>query len=120
MQPVIKNISIYKGDTFTLDFRVRGRTATGGPGAYVNLTGASAKASIKSATGGSVLGQFVCTVPDQSVSENVGKVQVRMEAAVTAGLPDSGGVWDCQVTFADGTVRTYLKGSVSVTPDVTS
>lgn len=117
--PVNRNITIYKGDTFTLDFRLRARTSQGDPGVYIDLTGATARAQIRPAEDGSLSTEFTCATADQTTTDGKGRVQISLTPAQTSALPDSGGVWDVQVEFPDGTVRTYLKGTVSITKEVT-
>lgn len=117
MKPATQNIEIYKGDTFQLFFRIRNRLPNGDPGDYVNLTGQTPKAQIRATEAtASVLAEFTATLGDQTTFP--GSVLLELSAATTTSLA-SGGVWDVQLTNGSGQVRTYLKGQVTLLPEVT-
>lgn len=120
MLPVVHNISVYKGDTFIMNVRLRARKAAGDPGDYVDLTGVTVLGEVVPPNGGPVLATFVSALGDQTTTDGKGRLQLQISAAETAALPIEGGKYDVQVTFPDGTVRTYLRGVVEVQADVTS
>jgi len=116
--PENRNLVIYKGDTFSLSFRLRQKQTSGAPGAYVDLTGCTPKAQIRATEDSTtVLQEFTATLGDQTNVDTVGQVNLVISSADTANL--SPGVWDVQVTYPDNTVTTYLRGSVTVTKEVT-
>ena len=118
--PESRNIDIYKGDTYGFSFRLRDRTPTGARGAYVDLTGCTAKAQIRSTEDTpTVLVEFTASIPNQTVAENKGRVNLALTPAQTAALTFTKAVWDVQITFPDGVIRTYLKGAVTLTKEVT-
>lgn len=111
--PVSKNLNIYEGDTFRFVFRLRQQDLFGEAGAPVNLSGSIVRSQIRPAENSeTVLAEFTATHNDDG-----GEVTLMLTPAVTASLVD--GVWDAQVQFPDGTVRTYLKGTVTVNQEVT-
>lgn len=119
MKPATLNIEIFKGDTYTLFFRVREKLADGSLGDYIDLTGATAKSQIRQSEDSStVLGEFTATIGDQVATP--GSVLLTLTAAETTALAlTQNGVWDVQITYADGKVRTYLKGTVTLLKEVT-
>lgn len=117
--PVGKNLSIYKGDSYAFTFRLRARDLDGTPGEYVNLTGCTAKAQIRATEDSStVIAEFDTEIPTQS-GDDLGRVNISLPSATTGGAGFVNGKWDVQITFTDGTVKTYLAGSVTVTKEVT-
>lgn len=127
MKPYQHDIEIYRGDTFELFFRVRTRVwnpalngGAGGyePGPYRDLTGFAGTSQVRStadAVDPAAL-DFTVTIADQITT--TGGVLVRATPALTAALVISAGVYDVQL--ADGTDKfTYIKGGVTVDPDVT-
>ena len=115
--PVGRNLTIYQGDSFSLSFRLRDRDEDGGIGDYVDLTDCTAKAQIRTTEANStVMAEFDAQIPTQT-GDDLGKVDLILTPAQTANLAD--GKWDVQITFPDGWVQTYLKGTVTVTKEVT-
>lgn len=49
----------------------------------------------------------------------LGTVTLILTAAETAAIEWTNAVYDLEITFADGTVRRLMYGSVSVSPEVT-
>jgi hypothetical protein len=113
--PVSKNLSIYQGDSYELKFTLYEKDINGEPGDPIDLTGAVATAEIRAtAESGTVLAEF-----DGSHNSTGGTVTLVLSPAETAALPATGGVWDVQIEYTDGEVRTYLAGNVAVTKEVT-
>jgi len=120
--PVSRNLTLYQGDTYSFTFRLRDLSPQGDPGNYVDLTGVTAKAQIRqSETTSAVAAEFTATIPDQTVAEDTGRVVLSLTPAETAALnlTNNAGVWDVQLTFPDGTIKTYLRGAIRVIREVT-
>lgn len=119
MKPATQNIEIYKGDDFSIFFRIREKLANGDPGSYVDLTGAVGKAQIRQTEDtATVAAEFTVTIGDQVATP--GSVLCTLTGAVTGALSiTSPAKWDVQLTHADGKVRTYLAGSVTLIKEVT-
>jgi hypothetical protein len=108
--PAQKNISIYKGDSYTIVFTLKDPD-TEEP---VDLTGVEVAAEIRATEdAGSALATFTCGHDDDG-----GTVTLELSPAETTALTVNG-VWDVQLTFTDGWVQTYLKGSVTLVKEVT-
>jgi len=117
--PVGRNLSIYKGDSYSFSFRLRGRNPDGTPGDYVDLSGCTAKAQVRQTEDNStVMAEFGTEIPTQS-GNDLGRVNLTLTSTQTEGAGFVGGKWDVQLTWPDGSVKTYLAGSVTVTKEVT-
>ena len=118
MKPATHNIEIYKGDTYTKFIRIRSKDENGDPGPYVDLTGATPKAQIRlNEDDTEVKAEFTATLGNQTTFP--GSINLLLTATQTRALTAVNHVWDMEVTHADGSVRTYLKGSVTVIKEVT-
>lgn len=114
MLPATRDLTIYKGDTFTMQVRLRQKTVDGLAGASVDLTGATPKAQVRTDYDApAVLADFTCTLAPATS----GIIQLELSAAQTATFTT--GVWDLQVTFPDGRIRTYVTGTVTTQKEVT-
>jgi hypothetical protein len=116
MQPGIYNLALYKGDTKRLTV-----TLKSGPDldnlTPINLTGATAAAQIRATVaGGSIMAEFDCTL---SGTPTDGVVNLHLPPVDAEALIPGSAVWDLEVTRAGGDVETYLKGTVTITDDVT-
>jgi len=78
----------------------------------LDLTGVIAKAQIRDRPAGNTIIDLVCTVTPPNT------IAVALLADDSKNLP-AAGVWDLQLTYPSGDVRTPVAGPVSVTPDVT-
>lgn len=115
MLPASRNLTIYAGDTFEMSVRLREKTVDGLPGNPVNLAGCTPKSQIRATEDSStVIAEFSCAL---DTDPTTGIINVSLAASTTATLV--GGVWDLQLTFPDGKIRTYVKGNVSVQKEVT-
>lgn len=112
--PETVDIEIYRGDTFYRILRFRDDTT----GNFLDLTSCVPEAQIRTTAvaTGTLIADFDCDLLDQNTDP--GAVSIRLSPLVTAALT-TGGFWDFQLTHPDGTVRTYLKGSVSLDGEVT-
>jgi hypothetical protein len=112
--PVTKNLAIYKGDTYKFSFRLKEQS---GAQNYVDLTGCTAKAEIRpDHDSETVLVEFTTEVPTQT-GDDLGRVNLSLTPTETSAA--ASGVWDVQLTWPDGMVKTYLAESVVVTKEVT-
>lgn len=109
MTPGTYNLALYRGDTYSWTIKVWQDAAHTVP---TDLTGATAKAEIRDRTGGTTIVPLTCTLTPPNT------IVMKLATAQWTGMPPAG-VWDLQITYADGTVTTVLAGSVTVTPDVT-
>lgn len=109
MNPGTHDLSLYRGDSYHWLFEFYQDAAQTVP---TDLTGATADAEIRDKTAGAKIVVLQCTVTLPNI------VEVVMDPTLYATCPAKG-VWDLQLTFADGQVHTPLKGAVTVNPDVT-
>ena len=85
----------------------------------VNLTGFTARMSIKNKVGGTTL--FSLTTENGGISINVADslIKLNISAADTAGFDWKKGVYDLEMVSASGVVTALLKGQVFVETEVT-
>jgi hypothetical protein len=102
------DLLLYRGDTWARRFRLWQDDAMTLP---VDLTGSTVAAEYRANTNDTNAVAFDCAVTDPNI------VDVGWHTWVDCPLS---GVWDMQVTFADGTITTYVAGRVRVTADVTA
>lgn len=118
MKPATHNIEIYRGDTYTKFLRIRAKDENGDPGPYVDLTGSTPKAQIRlTEDDPDVAAEFTAVLGNQTTFP--GSVHLSLTDTQTRGLDAVNHVWDMEITHADTSVRTYLKGSVTVLKEVT-
>jgi len=103
------DLALYRGDTYRWTFRL---WADAGKTQPVDLTGATVSSEIRDRTGGTMIAVIGCTLGGP------GEILAELDPAAFATIPATG-VWDLQVTFPDGTVRSMLAGKVTTTGDVT-
>ena len=109
--PATLNLDIYQEDTYTRDIQIQD-----GDGSAVDITGWTFAAQIRRSPGGPLEADFAVDVTDAQQ----GEITLSLASDTTQALSTNGRhVWDFQATHADGTVRTYLQGHVTVRPDVT-
>lgn len=108
--PGTYNLTVYRGDTLVLDVVLTDTTT----GLVLDLTGYSALAQIRATADAASADASLAAV----LTPAEGKVTLTLSAAASAALTITTGVWDLQLTDGSGVVRTYLAGSVTVTPDV--
>ena len=111
MTPGVYDLNLYRGDTYAWKFTLWQDAEKTLP---VDLTGAVARAEIRNASGGTTVATLDCEITLPNV------IDVRMTALMWEDAPSKGGGWDLEVTFLDGTVRTYVAGKVRVTGDITN
>lgn len=118
-KPVTLPLEIYEGDTFRYPFRIRELPAGSGP--YVDLTGHTVKAQLRSSSGTLVM-ELTCTVdPDQTT--NRGKVTLSLTKVQTTGLKAAAGAapaCDVEITNPATERRTYISfAPITITAEVT-
>jgi hypothetical protein len=116
-----QNLIVNKKASFRYDFYVfdtyNEKLAPDAAGqGWVDLTGctiaAKAKAKIDDT---SPLFTFTASIPEPTK----GHCRLELSAAQTASMVWTKGVWDCLVTFPDGTVQKYLEGQIVLEKAVT-
>lgn len=106
-------LALYRGDSYTWQFRVWEDEAHTVP---VDLTGATAAAEIRYTPGGTDILTLTCAV----TAPNMIDVTLPASAWDTFPVKKTGTpAWDLQVTFPGGEVVTYLAGPATLTSDIT-
>lgn len=101
-QPGVLDLTLYKGDSFSLPIAF----------ADVDMSGTwRAQIRLRPATADDVIASFFVTVTGDEVT-------ISLPAATTAGLT-SAAVWDLEQVDPSGVVRTWLRGDVKIEWDVT-
>ena len=111
MTPGKYDLTLYRGDSYEWTFKLWEDEAKLVP---VDLTGAVAAAEIREKSGGTQVMALTCAITAPNI------VDVALPATLWAGVLLAAGVWDLEVTFVDGEVRTMVAGKVTVTGDVTN
>lgn len=107
MQPAKLDLDLYRGDSWRMRVKLFAQDMT-----PFDLTDVAAKAEIRDRPAGNSVVPIICTITLPNL------VQLDLLAGDSFKLPVSG-VWDLQLAFSSGEVKTPLAGQVSVTPDVT-
>jgi hypothetical protein len=108
--PANYDLVLYKGDYFNTSVVIKDNV-----GAVINLTGYTAKCSIKASYSSVTSFDATCTITALS-----GLVDIMFPSSVMEDIPAGSYVWDFQVTNPSGNVRTYLAGDVTVYGEVTT
>lgn len=109
-------LKIDQGSTFTKVATWK----TGTPLAPVDLTGCSALAHIRAKINSADPLLTLSTLDDSIVlGDAAGTITIMIDAATTALITWTQAVYDLEITFADGTVRRVMSGTVTVSPEVT-
>lgn len=115
------DLKIQQGSTF-----VRDMTLKDGAGNPISLLGCLIRGQIRpTATDGTVLASFVCTITDTAL----GKASFALTSDQTSAIPavDQTGpskkiaqyAWDLEIVYSDQTVERLLEGIVYLSPEVT-
>jgi hypothetical protein len=107
-RPVLANLVLYRGDSGRLKLTV---TSEGAP---VDVSAATWDADVR-ATADSP--EVLATLTITPVAGDTGSVWIDLPASESEKLTISPAVYDVQMTL-DGTVRTLLAGTVTITKDV--
>jgi hypothetical protein len=118
MIPAPQDISIRRGDTFRLFFRLRKKNADGTPGDYQNLdTWGAGLAQIRAGVDGALIVALVVTKANQVNYPGGVLLTIADDVTATLEIP-SGAKWDFEIENDLGEVDTYLAGDVTFTKDV--
>lgn len=104
------DLVLYRGDYFSTSVVIKDST-----GSVINLTGYTAKCSIKSNFSSVSSFDAVCSITPLS-----GLVEITFPSSVTGDIAAGNYVWDFEVTNPSGNVRTYIAGDVTVYGEVTT
>lgn len=107
--PAKYDLDLYRGDSYGWQFVLwqdDARTVA------VDLSTATAASEIRDKPSGMKIVVMDCTITLPNI------VTVLLSSALCTSCP-SKGVWDLQITYADGQVQTPIGGTVKVTADVT-
>lgn len=121
MIPAQHNITIRRGDTFRLFFRLREKQPDGSPGDYPDLTGwGDGLAQVREGIDGTVI--FTMTVTKANQVSYPGGILLSIADDTTKDdFPDpmpSSPVWDFEIVNSLGETDTYLAGDVTLVKDV--
>ena len=122
MIPAPVPITIRRGDTFRLFFRLRRKNADGTPGTYpVLATWGPGLAQVRSAIDGTVIFTMTVTKSDQNTYPGGILLTIPDETTKSqwpANNQGSTAVWDFEIANELGEVDTYLEGPVTLVKDV--
>jgi hypothetical protein len=107
MQPASLPLALYRGDSSHLTVRLSDSSNV-----PLDLTGVVAKSEIRDRPAGLTIIPMTCVVTLPNI------IDIVLAATDSKNLP-AAGVWDLQLTYPSGSVKTPLAGPVTVTPDVT-
>lgn len=110
-KPVRRDLHCYKGQTYSQNIYFKYKT-TKEP---IPLDGITARAQIRPSDNSKILiAEFACTVYAAE-----GKVNLSLDDATTALIPDGIYAWDLKMTDESGNVAYYVKGQYLVDGRVT-
>lgn len=107
MQPANLPLDLYRGDSFALSVTLLDQNNL-----PIDLTGVVAKSEIRDRPAGLLIVAFTCTITLPNI------INLNLISEDSQELPPNA-VWDLQLTYASGDVKTVLAGQVTVTADVT-
>lgn len=108
------NFSNTKGDTFSeVDFQLKIN------GVNVNLTGAVIKMQLRESYNNSTAVLSLTSVGSAGITlTNAANGQFKINAQII-DIPSRNYVYDIQITFSNGVVKTYIKGNFNILEEVT-
>ncbi len=111
MQPAQLPLDIYRGDSLRLRIKLSTKDAAGVP-QPLDLSAVIVTSEIRDRPAGTTVIPFTCyvTLPNS--------IELFLSSDKSQTLPQNG-VWDLQLSYGSGEVKTPLAGPVVVTPDVT-
>lgn len=93
---------------------------TGDPATPVNLTGCIARSHFRSALESPDILMELTTANNRiQLGGTAGTIRLRIEATDTAAITWDSAVYDLEIEFPDGTVERKLKGTVTVSKEIT-
>lgn len=109
--PINTNLELYKGDYVELFVVVKDDADV-----PINLTGYTARASLKLTYSDGSPVHFVCTIPTPAN----GTVKIYLSSTTSSTLVPGSYIWDFEIINAESDSRTYLAGDVVVNAEVTT
>jgi hypothetical protein len=117
MIPAPLDITIRRGDTFRLFFRLRNKLPDGTPGDYSDLTAwGTGLAQVRATTDAAVLVEMTVTKANQVTYPGGILLSIPDDVTALLDLP-SGCKWDFEITNNLGETDTYLEGAVTFKKD---
>ena len=113
MLPATYPLALYRGDSYAWQFKLWADDAKTDP---VDLTGVVAKAEMRVSPGTDPAMVMICIVTQPNI------IDVELPAAELDKfiLTEAGAaIWDLQLTYDSGDIKTVVRGVVSITADVT-
>jgi len=111
----VYNLTIEQGAT--LDLALTWKDAAGTP---INLTGYTARLQVRPSIDSATTLLTMTTENGRiSLGGAAGTIRLLLDAATTASLTWTSGVYDLELQSAGGTVTRLLAGTVTVSPEVT-
>lgn len=107
MQPADLQLEIYRGDSQRMRIKLFDQQQQ-----PIDLTDVTPRAEIRDRPAGTQITILTCSVTLPNI------IEIYLPAGESRKLPVKG-VWDLQLTYSSGEVKTPLAGQVVVTPDVT-
>lgn len=101
------DMEFWRGDTQVFNIVLQNEDGT-----PIDLTGATAMAVIRQDFTNPTTYEFDCSIHDGN------QVTITLSAETSATIPGGNYIWNFQITFSDGSVRTFLAGDVTVDEDV--
>lgn len=111
--PATHNFDVYAGDTYTFTITYKENSVG------VDLTGTTLASSIATAAGETATTTMTVTAAADQTA-NPGQMNVTLPAANSDLLTGASYVYDIEVTWPDTSVQTILRGTITVTQDVTA
>ena len=92
----------------------------GTPAVAVNLTGCTAEAQVRATIDSPTVLLSLSTVSNTIVLGGVaGTIEIVVPRALTEGVAWRSGVYDLELTLANGKKRRLLSGAVTISPEIT-
>jgi len=114
MTAAVHNFTVEQGTTCVLTFKWLSN------GAPVNLTGATAKMQIReTASSTTVLWEMSTANGRLSIAEALGEITLTITPTQSTAFTWTFGKYDLEITTAGGTVYRLVRGTVSVSAEVT-
>lgn len=107
--PANIDLAFWKGDA--QEFVVRLTDVNAVP---ITLTGTTPAAAMKASFNSPTSYEFTTSV------QNINEIRVYLPSSVSKTIPAGNYIWNLQITQANGDVRTYLAGDVTVYDEVDS
>lgn len=106
------NIALFKGETFALAVALKDKNGTA-----IDLTNATLTAQCRDKSSNAILFSFNCTINAPATN---GQFSMALPASSSAALtPQKNAAYDVKISWANGTVKKYLGGDVTIIDTVT-